>query len=139
MKVRWVGVEWNYETDFLFYSERLDGDGHQVVTRIENGNADMVIVPRGALIPGPTLKLHHHEAQELIQSFLDEAWDKGFRPTKEKQTREQIEKEIDRLEDHLDDMRALVFGVPPIEMRTYLEEKIGVQAKAKTIYGSKNV
>ena len=33
---------------------------------------------------------------------------------------------MERLEDHLDDMRALVFGMPPLEER-YHNEEVGKQ------------
>lgn len=122
MKVKWSSSEWSTRTEFLFYEEPgypgyAGLNDHAVVTKIEKGEAQMQVVPQGERIPGPTLILADYEASEFLQSFLDEAWDKGFRPTKEKQTREQVEREIDRLENHLEDMRSLVFGLPAEEER----------------------
>lgn len=82
MKIKWVSSEGSYATEFLFYTESgyLGFKERAVVEKIDKGEAIMVTVPTGAIIPGPTLRLHQIEAQEFIQSFLDEAWDKGFRP-----------------------------------------------------------
>lgn len=110
MKVRWVDENWSAETVFLFYNEGQNDIPRAIVTDIRGGRCTLERYEQGAIIKEPTLRMDARSATEFIQSFLDEAWDKGFRPTKEKKTREQIEREMARLEYHLEDMRALVFG-----------------------------
>ena len=58
-------------------------------------------VPQGALV-NPTFSLHGDEAQEL----MDMLWNCGLRPTQGKQSAGQL----DAVERHLADMRAIAFN-----------------------------
>jgi hypothetical protein len=109
MKVKWFDEDWGYRTKFIFFDDVGPGYARHVVSDIRGGRCTLEKIEPGAAITEPTLDIDGRSATELIQSFLDEAWEKGFRPTKEKRTREQVEKEMARLEAHLEDMRRLVF------------------------------
>jgi hypothetical protein len=131
MKVKWMEMDWGYRVEFIFYTERGDDRYPErfIVTDIQGGRMTFQRLEYGAAALDPTLRLEGPQAHEFIQSFLDEAWEKGYRPTKEKKTREQVEKEIERLEDHLEDMRRLVFHLPlnqnPLNARTCQHEEEG--------------
>ena len=58
-------------------------------------------VPQGAIV-NPTFSLHGDEAQEL----MDMLWNCGLRPTQGKQSAGQL----DAVERHLADMRAIAFN-----------------------------
>ncbi len=80
-------------TEFALVSHT--GELHYVAKPIE-----MVIVPEGECIPGPTFSL----ADDEVQALMDKLWDCGYRPTQGTQSFGQIE----AMEKHLADMRAIV-------------------------------
>jgi len=131
MKVKWIEVEWGYGFEFIFYTERGDDRYPErfIATDVKGGRITFQRLEPGAAVVDPTLRLDAAQAHEFIQSFLDEAWEKGYRPTKEKRTREKVEKEMERLEDHLEDMRSLVFKMPPLEARKYESDVLIIENK----------
>jgi hypothetical protein len=118
MKVKFHINDWEALTKFYFYRGDENRGPIEIVTSIHDGrNIEMRrIDPVSEALPHATLEIGDMDARQLIQSFLDEAWNAGMRPTKEQTTREQVEKEIKRLEAHLEDMRKLVFS-PQQEMQ----------------------
>jgi hypothetical protein len=123
MKVKWIETDWGYGFEFIFYTERGDNrhPEHFIATDIQGGRITFRRLEPGAAMNEPTLRLEAPQAHEFIQTFLDEAYEKGYRPTKEKRTLEQAEREMERIEDHLEDMRSLVFKMPPLEARKYYD------------------
>lgn len=107
MKVKMNRPEWTFGTEFLFFKEDRDNYISFVVEPI---NLILKRVERGQRIEQPSLVLHDSiEETEFIQSFLDEAWKLGFRPSETIKTEKELNSILESVRYHLEDMRKLVF------------------------------
>ena len=107
MKVKMNRPEWSFGTEFLFY--RTDRDDF-ISYVIEPINPVFKQISRGERIEKPSLAIGDSlEATEFIQSFLDEAWKLGFRPSETIKTERELSSILEATKYHLEDMRKLVF------------------------------
>lgn len=104
----------------VVYSNRtIYGRGVDVLIGLVNGLNELVGVVEpftiehktpdhfAAMVPHPTITGWHGE--KFLQAALDAAWEAGLRPTN---WRDERPGEIRRMEDHLADMRKMVFEPP---------------------------
>lgn len=125
MKVKFYEQDWECGIKFYFYRDA--GHERHLCVGITGKELTFRTVKEGEAVDTCTMEINDSMARTFIQSFLDEAWEHGYRPSKEKRTREQVEKEMMRLQNHLEDMRTLVFEyevcVPEPRESYYISKK----------------
>jgi hypothetical protein len=99
-----------------FTEMNLGPNGRSVLIGLDHGNGRYAVVEPfimrafddSPINPEPTIR--GQEGNEFLQAALEHAWEIGLRP---KNWRVETTEQVAAMTNHLQDMRALVFGKPP--------------------------